>query len=148
MTDLGISADHPVTEALRKSGRVRMLVSGASMVPALRPGDLITVESASAGEISPGEIVVFELSGRLVVHRVVAKTGNLREPLLATRGDRTRREDPLVSSVKIFGRVTQIERGNRRVRPRNKLTGAHRVICRLLRISDRATSFYLRISAL
>jgi signal peptidase I len=148
MTVSNPSARNLAKEALHKSGRVRMLVSGASMVPTLRPGDLITVESARAGEIRPGEMVVFALSGRLVVHRVIAKTGDPREPLLATRGDRARRDDPVVSSVELFGRVTQIERGNRRVRPRNRLTPAERLVCRLLRVSDRAASLYLRVSAL
>jgi signal peptidase len=146
------SACNLVAEAVRNAGRIRLRVSGASMVPALRPGDLITVESAKAAEISPGEIVVFVLSGRLVVHRVTAKvtakTDNPREPLLATRGDRARRDDPVVSGGELLGRVTQIERGSRRVRVRNSLSAAQKVVCRLLRVSDRATSLYLRVSAL
>jgi len=152
MTASNPSACNLAAEALRDAGRVRLLVTGSSMVPALRPGDLITVESAAAAEISPGEIVVFALSGRLVVHRLAAmlpaKTGNPRDLLMATRGDRARREDPLVSSGELLGRVTQIERGSRRVRPRNRLNAAEQVVCRLLRISDRATALYLRVSAL
>jgi signal peptidase len=145
---LSASQCNLVSEAVRKFGRIRLRVSGASMLPAMRPGDLLTVESASLNEISPGEIVVFARSGRLVCHRVTAIAGNAREPLLATRGDRARRDDPLVSSSELLGRVTQIERGNRRVRLRTRLTAAEQVICRLLRVSDRATSLYLRVTAL
>jgi signal peptidase I len=153
---LNASACHLVSEAVRKAGRVRLRVSGASMVPSMRPGDLITVERACAEEISPGEIVVFAREGRLVVHRVTAKVpataGNPGEPLLKTRlltrGDRARRDDPLVSSSELLGRVTQIRRGSRAVRLRTRLSAAEQVFCRLLRISDRATSLYLRVSAL
>ncbi|HUK31015.1 MAG TPA: signal peptidase I [Candidatus Acidoferrum sp.] len=149
-----------VSKAVRKAGRVRLRVSGTSMVPAIRPGDLITVESALLPEIAPGEVIVFIRSGRLVAHRVNEivrcaariRNGNSAQSLhqseVITRGDRARRNDSPVSSSELIGRVTQIERGGRRVRLRDKLTAADQVVSRLLRISDRATVLYLRLSAL
>jgi signal peptidase len=144
-----------VSEAVRKAGHARLRVSGTSMVPAMRPGDLITVERAGLGEIKPGEIVVFARAERLVVHRVkaivvgpvTAKTENPRELLLATRGDRSRRNDPMVSSSELLGRVTQVERGSQRAQVQTKLSAKEQVISRLLRTSDRATYLYLRVSA-
>jgi len=129
-------------------GRVCLRVSGTSMVPAIRPGDLISVERARAGEISPGEIVVFAWEGRLIAHRVVARTGSPDEGYLVTRGDRTRRNDALVSSAELIGRVARIERGGSRVRARSRLNVAEQVICHVLRFSDRATYLYLRLVAL
>jgi signal peptidase I len=149
-----------VGEVVGNAGRVRLLVSGTSMVPAMRPGDLITVESADLLRITLGEIVVFKREGRLVAHRVTAifaapaqlTDGNAREQLshtrLITRGDRARHDDSAISSSELLGRVTQIERGSRRVRLRKKLTKADNVICRLLRLSNRVTGLYLRVSAL
>jgi signal peptidase I len=145
-----------VSEAVRRFGRIRLRVSGTSMLPVMRPGDLLTVESAEIADISRGEIVVFTLNGRLVCHRVTEKftdnAGDSCEPIfttrLVTRGDRMRRNDPLVSGSELLGRVTQIERGNRRVRIRTRLSAAEQVVCRLLRISDHATSLYLRVTAL
>jgi signal peptidase I len=126
------------------------------MVPAMRPGDLITVEGAGPGEIEPGEVVVFARAERLVVHRVkaivvgpaTAKSSNAREIYLATRGDRARRNDPMVSSSELLGRVTQVERGDQRAQVQTKLSAKEQMISRLLRTSDRATSLYLRVSAL
>ncbi len=69
-----ISGCNLVSEAVRAVGRVRLRVSGTSMVPSMRPGDLITVERAGTAEIAPGEIVVFARAGRLVVHRVTGIT--------------------------------------------------------------------------
>ncbi len=92
--------------------------------------------------------MVFAREGRLVVHRVKSKSGNFREPLLATRGDRSRRDDPVVAGSELLGRVTQIERGGRRARLRTRLSATEQVICSLLRISDHATYLYLRVSAL
>ena len=149
-----ISGCSLVSEAVRAAGRVRLRVSGTSMVPAMRPGDLITVERAGSTEISPGEIVVFAQSGRLVVHRVtgitapgVAKPGGRDgETLLQTRGDCARRKDPTVRGSELLGRVTQIERGGRCMQPRTKLGTAQQVISRLLRVSDRAARLYVRVS--
>jgi signal peptidase len=149
-----ISGCNLVSEAVRAAGRVRLRVSGTSMVPAMRPGDLITVERARAAEIAPGEIVVFTRSGRLVVHRVtgvtaapgLAKSVSESEPALQTRGDCARRKDPIVRDSELLGRVTQIERSGHRVQPRTKLGTGQQIISRLLRVSDRAARLYVRVS--
>lgn len=129
-------------------GRVCLRVSGTSMVPAIHPGDLISVQRAGVGEIAPGEIAVFAREGRLIAHRVVARTGSPDEGYLVTRGDRTGRNDALVSSAELVGRVARIERGGSRVRARSRLNVAQQVICHVLRFSDRATYLYLRLAAL
>jgi signal peptidase I len=144
-----------VSEAVRKVGRVRLRVSGTSMVPAMRPGDLITVERVRGVDVAQGEIVVFARSGRLVVHRVTGITavpgsaksgGNEGDALLQTRGDCARRKDPIVRGSELLGRVTQIERGGRRMQPSATIGTGQQVISRLLRISDRAARLYVRVS--
>jgi signal peptidase I len=135
-----------IGETVRSFGGVRFGVYGTSMTPAIRPGDLVSVERAAVSEASLGEIVVFRRHGRLIVHRVVVKCGGRGEALLVTRGDRMRRDDGLVSSAELIGRVTHIERNHRRVPAPSRLRLTERVICGLLRFSDRATCFYLRLA--
>ena len=60
--------------------------------------------------------MVFAREGRLIAHRLVAKTESTGEGYLVTRGDRTRRNDSLVSSAELVGRVAGIERDGSRVR--------------------------------
>ena len=134
-------------EVVRRFGRVRLLVSGTSMVPAVLHGDLISVERAGIGGISPGEIVVFAREGRLVTHRVVDRAGSPGVAYLVTCGDRTRRNDAPILPAELLGRVTSIERGHRPVPRRRWLRRPERMLCRLLRFSDRATSVYLRLAA-
>jgi signal peptidase I len=151
-----LSGCNLVSEAVRAAGRVRLRVSGMSMVPAMRPGDLITVERADAAEIAPGEIVVFARSGRLVAHRVMgitahpdsANSGNQSEKLFQTRGDCSRRKDPIVRGSELLGRVIQIERGGGRMQPVAALEKAPQGISRLLRMSGRAARLYVRLSSL
>lgn len=129
-------------------GRVCLRVSGTSMAPAIRPGDLLFVERASMMEVLTGEIVVFAQEGRLIAHRVAAKNGTKEEPYLVTRGDRKWRNDALVSGSELIGRVTQIVREHSNIFAPSRLNFIQQVVCRLFRFSDRATNLYLRFAAL
>jgi signal peptidase I len=131
-------------EVAGQFGCVRLRVSGTSMAPAVRPGDLLAVEKASLSQVETGEIVVFARDGRLVAHRLVAKA----EGHLITRGDRARRNDSPVASAEFVGRVTNIERGGTPVHARKRPSIAQQAIAHVLRFSDRATYLYLRLAAL
>jgi signal peptidase I len=135
------------TEVVGTFGAVYLRVSGTSMAPSIRPGDLVSVQPASVTEVSPGEIVVFAREGRLIVHRVTFSTSSNGEPHLVTRGDRARRNDAPVSGSELIGRVTRIERGPSRISVPSRLNFEKQAICRLLRFSDRTTYFYLYVAS-
>jgi signal peptidase I len=139
-----------VEEVVRSIGAVRLRVLGTSMVPAMLPGDLVSIRRASLDEISVGEVVLFLQNGRLFVHRVVGRNevsaaGNPEGHYLITRGDRLRHDDPPVSSRELLGRVVSIERDNRNIELAPH--GSNGLFARLLRASDRATYLYLRLGA-
>lgn len=134
-------------EVVRTFGEVRLRVLGTSMVPSIHPGDVISVQRACLSEISPGEIALYTREGRFFAHRVVACAGSGEPPFLVLRGDRLRYNDPPISSIELLGRVHFIERGRRQFQPASGLSVWERVIVRLLRSSDRATSLYVRIVA-
>jgi hypothetical protein len=137
-------------EVIRTFGEVRLRVFGTSMVPAMLPGDLVTIRRAGLEEISAGEIVLFARNGRLFVHRVVSRktissAGKIEDARLVTRGDRLHHEDPPVSPRELLGRLISLERDNRQItlemqEPRGAFAG-------LLRASDRATYLYVRLLA-
>jgi hypothetical protein len=134
-------------EVVSTFGEVRLRVLGTSMVPAIHPGDLVSVQRAGLYEISPGEIALYLREGRLFAHRVVARAGSPEHPLLILRGDRLRHNDPPVCASELLGRVHFIERGERRLQPASRLSVWEGMILRLLRFSDRATYLYLRLDA-
>jgi|SRR3990170_3206064 len=135
-------------EIARQFGRVRLRVSGMSMAPAVRPGDLLSVERAAVDKIVPGEIVVFAREGRLIAHRAVGRTEGASGTCLITRGDRARRNDRPITGEELIGRVTGIERDGNPVPARTRLSRAQQALARLLRFSDHATCLYLRLAAL
>jgi signal peptidase I len=100
-------------EVLTSFGEALLPVTGDSMFPCMRPGDVVSI-SRSGEAIREGDVVVFERYRRLVAHRVVDCTG----ALIITRGDRLRHADQPVPRSAILGRVRSIQRGERSIDPR------------------------------
>ncbi len=79
------------------------IVSG-SMTPAIPVGSLVAVIPGTYEELEQGEIIMFELNGTTVTHRVVSNDASARE--VVTKGDANDREDMLpVSYDQIEGIV-------------------------------------------
>jgi signal peptidase I len=98
------------TKALASFGRLDLRVGGTSMLPAIRPGDVVAFQALDAEDVSnPGDIVLFRRGGSLVAHRVVART---RAGLL-TQGDSLGAPDPEVAHVDVIGRGVGLKRNGR-----------------------------------
>ena len=130
-------------EVLRSSGRLRLRATGASMLPAVWPGDILSVRSHDVVEALPGDIVLFAREGRLVAHRVVERTLCEDRIQWVTRGDSVGGNDAPVSSHQLLGRVTAIERGSRQITPHQSVASrlASWILCR----SDLAIRVLLRL---
>jgi hypothetical protein len=88
------------------------------MLPAAWPGDILSISSCDARQALPGDIVLFTLDGRLVAHRVVERVSDQGSSYWITRGDSLSCNDPPVSQDQLLGRISAIQRGNRRLVPR------------------------------
>jgi len=92
----------------------RLNFSGVSMLPTLKPGDLLKLVRCKKREIHVGDVVAFQspISQGLIVHRVVAfdYTG------LRTKGDNNDRiDDWVLSPHNIFGRIVSAHRGGQTI---------------------------------
>jgi signal peptidase I len=137
-----------VTESVRKWGDIRLPAVGTSMVPAIHPGDVLSVQPVDPKEVSLGDIVVYAREQVLIVHRIVRTSAAPSEPYLVTRGDRLLRDDPPIHPGELVGRVASIERRNRRVDIHPLTNRAEQALCLVLRHSDRATKLFLRANEL
>ncbi len=95
-----------VLEAIRRSGRAEIRVTGMSMLPAVRAGDLVTVRKDSPDCAHPGDIVLFYRDEQFYLHRVVERCAGM----LITRGDANRDCDPPVTAAEFVGRVVCVRR--------------------------------------
>jgi hypothetical protein len=103
-----------VSSALQDRGRVCLRVQGSSMLPWVRPGDVVFVERAAFDEVRSGDVVLFARDARLFVHRVVEKRGgHLLE--IVTKGDAHRDADPCLPASGLLGHIVWIQRGRKRI---------------------------------
>jgi len=137
-----------LVEALKLSGSLRLPATGTSMVPAIHPRDVITVQPIESNEVTIGDVVVYSRDHALVVHRVVGMFVDKDERRLVTRGDRLLKDDEPIDLSDVLGKVVRVQRRNRRLSLRPVKSAAHQTLCQVLRRSDRATSVFLRASAL
>jgi signal peptidase I len=124
-------------EVLDNFREARLPVTGTSMLPTLRPGDILELHCCHPDHICSGDIVVFRHRDHLVSHRVV---GN-HKGFLVTRGDRLRRPDLPIATTDVLACVTAIHRGPLRLNP--KLTTVNRRVAWALSRSDLLTRLAL-----
>ncbi len=93
-----ILACHLAEVVLRSHGELRLRVTGSSMLPAVWPGDVLSVRRRGAEQARPGDMILFARYGRLFAHRVVERKIHQGTPYWITRGDRLDHHDPQVSS--------------------------------------------------
>ena len=67
----------------------------------LTPGELLRIHPASAAEVCPGDVVIVDLGGRLVCHRLVY----IAAGRIVTRGDDAPVCDPPLPAAALVGRV-------------------------------------------
>jgi signal peptidase len=127
-------------EVLRSAGELRLRVTGASMLPAVWPGDELTIRRQPFDAVRPGRIVLVARDGRLCAHRVVA-AGN---GLVTTRGDALPSADPPAAPDQVLGAVVSVLRGRARLIPGSRVS----LLALLLRHSDLCKSLLLRLQAL
>lgn len=88
--------------------------ASASMVPAIRPYDVVEVQAVRPDELRPGDVVAVLRPEGLLVHRLVGQTIDpAGERWLTLRGDARAHCDPPQPAARLLGRVTRIERKGR-----------------------------------
>jgi signal peptidase I len=125
-------------EVLRSSGRLRLRVTGLSMLPTIFPGDTLVIEPANSESVGKGDIVLFHRDCRLFVHRVSGKSGSARDFQIVTQGDGMPNPDPPVSSSQLLGKVCFVVRDGRCLEPARIPGFSMRAVAALVRRSSSA----------
>jgi signal peptidase I len=119
-------------EVLRCCGTLRLQVTGWSMLPAIWPGDILFVETATTNGVREGDVVLFGRDRRFCAHRIVKKLDGSK---FVTRGDANPWPDPVVHSEQLLGRVSSIVKNEKRIVVRSSRTFFERAIAAIVRHS-------------
>jgi signal peptidase I len=120
-------------------GQVRLKVTGASMIPAIWPGDVITVRHSGIADLKSGQIILLTREGNLVAHRVAC----VCDDFLITRGDSLQDDDPPITESDLVGEVVCVIRNGSRVHLKH--SSWQRVGSFILRRSDFCLRMALRL---
>ncbi len=96
-------------ELLGEGLDVALRVTGSSMSPFLRSGDIVTVVPIATRKPRVGDIVVRRHGVRLLVHRLIAIQTPEPEMHWQTRGDAVAWPDPAVEGDEVLGVVVGVE---------------------------------------
>ncbi|MGH9709735.1 MAG: signal peptidase I [Candidatus Acidiferrales bacterium] len=115
------SGARAAAKALNSKGRAFLAVSGKSMLPWFRPGDIIFLRKTDLREISRGDVVVFERDGRLCMHRVITlcssrRNGEENSAWFVTKGDSVAEADEPIYAREFRGQVEFLYRHGREIR--------------------------------
>jgi signal peptidase I len=135
-------------EALLQFSQVRFVARGTSMLPAIYPGDCLTVMSCETGVPENGDIVLASRGGQFRVHRIVQVRKDGVETSFVLRGDALKEEDPAIQLHEILGRVCTIERDGKSIAVRSVQPAYLRVLGFLVRHSRIAAALSLRLHSM
>lgn len=131
-------------EILREFFEVRFVARGTSMLPAIYPGDCLTVKSFGAEAPRGGDIVLCRRTGEFRVHRIMGILEEGPATLYVLRGDALTHDDPPVPARELLGRVTFIVRRGKSVELNSPQRVHHRFLRSIVRRSKVATVLLLR----
>lgn len=102
-----------VESSLAQGAEASFAVDGRSMMPLVRPGDVVRLRRCADGDVRAGDVVALRgrPEGGLLVHRVV----RARHGRLSVRGDNTTAGNGDFSCEEILGVVSAVERDGREV---------------------------------
>jgi signal peptidase I len=130
-----------VVDVVRSAGSASLRAMGCSMLPAIRPGDVLAVERHNSDELQPGEIILYNRNGKLTAHRII----QVLDESLLTQGDSLPSRDLPVQFGEVVGRVIGICRNGRPVSLQRSPWQS--VLAAILRRSELCTRLYLRLSS-
>lgn len=100
------------SDILNSGLNLRVKVTGRSMLPFLRGGEIVIIKKVPCAELRIGDLIFFESSqGVLVLHRIVRKKLiDNGAHIFQTRGDGLMALDEEINENSVLGKVLLIER--------------------------------------
>lgn len=135
------------TDVLRSFGELRFVARGASMIPAIFPGDVLLVRHQLLAAMRCGDVALWSSHGCFCAHRVLRVENARDESAIVTCGDALRDEDAPVTCSEFLGHVYAIIRRGKRIELAKEPGFLLRGIASLARHSDFLTRWIIRYNS-
>ena len=90
---------------------LRVKVTGRSMAPLLKGGDILTIKKVSHLSLRKGDLIFFKDNlGHPVIHRCIRKGTSKNDMTIQTKGDALLRPDKPIHHNQVLGKVCMMER--------------------------------------
>lgn len=99
-------------DILQTGSSLRMKVTGRSMAPFLKAGEVVTVRRVPVPSLRRGDLILFRTAdNQLILHRIIRKKRSRNAScIFLTKGDAAVSADNPISDNLILGKVTKIAR--------------------------------------
>jgi signal peptidase I len=97
-------------ECLAATGRLRLRVTGSSMLPAIPSGSCVAIRRADPAGLAVGSVILARTADGVRLHRLIEIRGCGADALWITRGDNNEQCDPPLGAGQLLGVLTHIER--------------------------------------
>ncbi|MFD1359122.1 signal peptidase I [Fictibacillus halophilus] len=109
-----------VRRVVKKKGSILLPAHGKSMFPFIRQGDICHFDACDPKTYKRGDIVLFTVgSNRLIAHRFMKKIHKDNQTYYLFKGDTNLLFDEPITQEQILGKMTAIERKNKKVNLEN-----------------------------
>jgi hypothetical protein len=139
-----LSKNELAAATIRYFGVLRLRVTGSSMLPAVRPDDVLLIRRCRIEEAAPGDIVLTIRQRRLFAHRVMSHSAEH----LITQGDSVAEPDLPVTAHELLGKVVRVTRRGTTIRHDSKPGLPARMAALLFRRSASAGRLFTRLQSL
>ena len=98
-------------EILKSGAGLRVRVTGRSMTPFIRNGEVVTLQQMPVTALHIGDVILVKMQrGDLLLHRIVKKTQAAAGVIFRTKGDALTLLDEPISGEDILAKVLRIEK--------------------------------------
>ena len=133
-----------VAVGLNSKGRAFFKISGKSMLPWFRPGNIVFVRKTQISQISRGNVVLFKNNGHFSMHRVIqrisSRNGNANGAQFITKGDWCVSPDAPIGAEQLCGKVEFLYRNGNEIR---LASGWRKLFGKFLAVISPASRFWL-----
>jgi signal peptidase I len=140
---LNLSSDEIISlfeDVLNRGLTLRTQVTGLSMTPFLRGGEILTIKKVGSSPLRIGDLIFFkDRRGFPVLHRIVRKEREKDISIFQTKGDALLSMDDRVFSHDVLGKVCRIEK---------KLTGGKTKHIDMESFLQRSINHFLAVTGL